>query len=703
MSSGRLASALRDVVVLGCAGYLLLFVFVAVSRCSYPFEIEWMEGGMLTHAVRLLHGLPIYAKPSADFVAFFYPPAYPALVAAVFKVAGVTFGAGRAVSIAATLATFGLLFHIGRREVGVGTGLVAAGLYAASFRICGAYFDIARPDALAMAVTLGAAYLTYRARTVPQVLLAALVFVAAYFAKQTGAIVAAVAFLPLLQRDRKLALAFALTGGVVAGVLALVMNRATGGWFWTYVVAGHQGHRFYWDNFGFYYWRDLLFLAAAFLVFPLLALSFRAWPWRIVAGVLFLFLVAAVIQRSTDMRGYHMFYAQLWYIVPRRRQLVPPIVVLVLVLAWRLLTRRARLAPGNEAPLLPAFWAWMFVAGAIASALNHSTQWAYANCFMPVAVFGSLATALVFGNSGTRTASSGIDIALADHPAIAALLPLALVVQLVALGYDPRKQIPDARDRSAVATFAQRMSDLPGKLLVPAHPLFTYLRDGAVHLHQMGVGDMEYSGGVGDLGGRLSRGEWGAVVLDDGSELPGVEQRYVLSDRLTYDGRALWTRTGEPKRPLEIWRKNDGKPRELAPGISGNFEGPAYVGWTPVGNGFTRRPIGTSLGGKEGMKVATSRGASEGPSRLVSAPFVLGKPRITFTLAGDEHCHVRAMLGDREIGRATADDDEHLQPQSIDLRGFVGQTITLELVDDNAAATRNSSSGITVDDVRIAY
>jgi hypothetical protein len=693
------ARALRDLVVAGCAFYLALFVYVALARCAYPFDIEWMEGGMLTHAVRLLHGQPIYAPPSADFVAYFYPPAYPALVALVFKIAGISFGAGRAVSIGATLATLGLLFHIGRREVDTRTGIVAAGLYAASFRICGAYFDIARPDALAVAVTLVAAYLTYRARTVPQVVVAALFFVAAYFCKQTGAVVAAFAVLPLWRRSKKEALIFALTGGVVAGVAALALSRATGGWFWTYVVKGHQGHLFYWDNLGFFYWRDLLFMAAALVLFPVVALSVR---WRIAAAVVFLFLVATVIQRATDMKGYHMYYAQLWYIARRRQQLVPPIVVGLLVLTWRVFTVRARPtvdpatgAPERAEPLLPAFWAWMLVGGALASALNHSTQWAYSNCFMPVALFASLATAIVFGRS--RPAAD-------ELPLVAALLPAALVVQLVALYYDPRRQIPDDADRAALATFTQRMSDLPGKILVPAHPLFTYLRDGQTHLHQMGVGDMDYSGGIGDLGARLGKAEWGAVVLDDGSDLPGVENRYVLSDMLTYDGRhAFWTRTGEPKRPLWLWRKNDGLPRDLAPGILGNFERGVFTGWTPMGEGFPRRPVGTALAGKEGQRVASSRSVQDGPSRLVSAPFVLTRPRVTFTLAGDEGCYVRAMMSDREIGRVDADDEEHLQPKSLDLRDFVGQTVTLELVDGVAAASRKPTSGITVDDVRMAY
>ena len=47
---------------------------VLLLRLSYPLDLEWMEGGILTHALRLGRGLPLYAEPSVDFVSFLYTP-----------------------------------------------------------------------------------------------------------------------------------------------------------------------------------------------------------------------------------------------------------------------------------------------------------------------------------------------------------------------------------------------------------------------------------------------------------------------------------------------------------------------------------------------------------------------------------------------------------------------------------------------------
>jgi hypothetical protein len=56
---------------------------VFLSRLSYPLDLEWMEGGILTHALRLARGQPLYAEPSVDFVSFLYTPLYPAVLGAL--------------------------------------------------------------------------------------------------------------------------------------------------------------------------------------------------------------------------------------------------------------------------------------------------------------------------------------------------------------------------------------------------------------------------------------------------------------------------------------------------------------------------------------------------------------------------------------------------------------------------------------------
>ena len=87
----RLPPLLRDplAVPLALASfYGLSFLWIALWRLSFPSEIEWMEGGMVAHAARLLSGEPIYAAPSVDFVPFFYTPGYPALLAELAPLVG---------------------------------------------------------------------------------------------------------------------------------------------------------------------------------------------------------------------------------------------------------------------------------------------------------------------------------------------------------------------------------------------------------------------------------------------------------------------------------------------------------------------------------------------------------------------------------------------------------------------------------------
>ena len=92
----RLACAALFVLA---AAYAVVLAFVILNRMTWPYEIEWMEGGMLMHAVRVRLGEGIYVEPSASFVPYFYTPLYPLVVAGLAS-AGLPlgFGLGRAVS-----------------------------------------------------------------------------------------------------------------------------------------------------------------------------------------------------------------------------------------------------------------------------------------------------------------------------------------------------------------------------------------------------------------------------------------------------------------------------------------------------------------------------------------------------------------------------------------------------------------------------
>jgi hypothetical protein len=690
----RLASVLRSLLVGVAAAYACVLAFVFASRWAWPFDLEWMEGGMLTHAVRLRLGQPIYVAPSADFIPFFYTPLYSMTVAAIATLgAPLGFALGRAVSIAATFATMAILYATAAREAGRTWGVFAACLYAAFFRFCGAFYDVVRPDAMAMALALAGAAVAYRAATSRAAALAGLLLVGAFFTKQTTAVFVPAIALALLARDRRLAAAFAATAGGVGALSVWAATRATSGWFWFYIFEGHQGHRFLWDNFRLEYWRDVLFLAPSLLLFPVVALAERRrGSWF--AGALAIFLVAAFAQRAATLNyPPHMYYRELWYETPRALVLVPPLLMAALLAAAVWERRRAAAVPA--APGLPAFWLWMAAAGAFASALNHSTQWAYANCFMPVTVFGSLAVALTLADhvEGART------------PAI--LASGAMLVQLVALAYDPRAQVPTRDDSRALADFTRRVRAVRGPVFIPSHPFAAYQASGRVHLHQMGIGDVAFHGGVRDLAHRLARGEWPTAIVDDGTHVPDLDQSMYVSDRFEYARDELFSKTGFRVRPLTLWRLQDRIEREVAQGITGSFEAGRLAGWTSIGGAFgdraaTRRELG-DLKGIEGDRAASSRG-SAGGGALVSAPFVLDAPRVTFLVAGSRGAYVRAMQDDVEIARVQPVAAGAMAPRSLELAAWVGRRVHLEVIDEERiSAAGEEHEGIVVDDFRTSW
>src|SRR5664280_535298 len=99
---GRKVHPVRLVIEIICAIYafwqvgILFSVFFA--RLTYPMDLEWMEGGTLYEAYRLLHGLPLYVRPIPTWAPYPYPPAHTALVALVGCL-HLDFWTGRLVSI----------------------------------------------------------------------------------------------------------------------------------------------------------------------------------------------------------------------------------------------------------------------------------------------------------------------------------------------------------------------------------------------------------------------------------------------------------------------------------------------------------------------------------------------------------------------------------------------------------------------------
>jgi hypothetical protein len=146
--------ALLDLPALAGAIFIaVLLGWTAAGRLAFPYDLEWMEGGMLLHALRVAEGQALYVTPTSDFVPFLYPPLYHWLLGAIGAVAGVDYLSGRAISLLGTMVGAGALVAAVRQERGSWLlGLGAAGLFLSTYDETGAFFDLVRIDGLLIAL-----------------------------------------------------------------------------------------------------------------------------------------------------------------------------------------------------------------------------------------------------------------------------------------------------------------------------------------------------------------------------------------------------------------------------------------------------------------------------------------------------------------------------------------------------------------------
>ncbi len=216
--------------------YLFAYARVAIARMNYPFALEWMEGGSVDCVERILADKPIYVPPSLEFTPFFYTPLYFYLSSLVAKLCGIGLFSLRLVSFLASLVAFFFIFLIVWRETGNGlAGLWSAGFFAASFHLCGAWFDLARVDSLAMAFILGALFFARFAASARGQIPAAVLASLAFLTKQTMLLPLLALGVHAFMKAKRSGIVFLVLAGALTCGTVLALNISSHGWFDYYV------------------------------------------------------------------------------------------------------------------------------------------------------------------------------------------------------------------------------------------------------------------------------------------------------------------------------------------------------------------------------------------------------------------------------------------------------------------------------------
>ena len=230
-------------IVAGIAG-LMGYAVPVLRRLGYPYELSFFEGSTVEVTGRLVDGLPLYGPPSADFTPWPYPPMYFWVTSLAADLLGLSLPSMRLVSVIASAGVLILAGVVVARMTGsIPAALLGVGLYAATYRVAGAWADTARVDSLFLMLVMAAVVVAMRARTGFGGFVVGVLVVAAFLTKQNALIAAAPILVVLLVRRRRVGVVA--TGVAVLGSVGTVLigDSLTDGWYSPYVVAQLLGHQ----------------------------------------------------------------------------------------------------------------------------------------------------------------------------------------------------------------------------------------------------------------------------------------------------------------------------------------------------------------------------------------------------------------------------------------------------------------------------
>lgn len=253
----------------------IVYMVIALLRMGYPYELEWMEGGMLDQVRRILTDGNLYVEPSLVFTPFTYTPLYFYISAGAASLLNmVEFFPLRVISFIASMVSMVLIFFMVKRESQSPlAGLISAGLFAATYAIGGAWFDLGRPDSLLLMLLMAGIYFLRFGRTMGSMCVSGLLFGAAFMCSQTAffAMIPLTLYCVLSERPwAKIACPCVFAAFVLLSTT--VLQATTGGWYTFYIFDIPRHHGVHAQSFLTFWVLDLakplapaLLLTAAYL------------------------------------------------------------------------------------------------------------------------------------------------------------------------------------------------------------------------------------------------------------------------------------------------------------------------------------------------------------------------------------------------------------------------------------------------------
>lgn len=488
--------------------HLAAIVSIIAQRWDYAYELEWMEGGMLHHAMRVVEGRALYPEPGPEFMPFLYTPLYHWLAGAFVWISEPGLPALRALSLCGTLASLcflGVLVRGVTNSWALAVGAVL--LFVGTFPLNGHWFDIARVDTVAMAFSLLSLLLVMGQPQTSKFAWSGVFVALAFLTKQsTLATVPVLGLYAIARHGWRGAVALTVPALMIAGVATLALMQSSDGWYWYYTMELPATHGM--KN------RESLILGF--------------WTNE-VFGALPILSVLSVVS----------FASMLTTLLPQR---------------IKLCLRFQHVVDSKQ----PEYWLLVtssvaLILGSYASRLHMGS---YVNDLIPmhvgVIVLATILWGRLLSHFSIPLVYSVAAAAFAWHFARGEVLDVA-------------QHVPTSEDRVAGDALVNRLRNAPGDVLVVNHPHFGILAGKPAWTHQMAMIDVfEADADPRDVRNLLRR-KWeplfrerrfGTVVADNDWYVfqRALMRNYRIAGRVVESKTALLPKTGTPFRPELILR-----------------------------------------------------------------------------------------------------------------------------------------------------
>lgn len=405
---------LKLLVIIGSILFILTFIIMSIIRMSYPYELEWMEGGSVEHTQRILNGDSIYVEPGIEFIPYIYTPFYYYVSALFCGLFGVGLFPLRLVSTLSALVTGFIIFLLLKKETNdFFSSIISTGLFFGFYVIGGAWYDLARVDSLFILLFVISIYFLRQKKNNWYYIFAAIFAFLSYFTKQSSLLFALFIMIYFLLYEKK---GFWIYSSIFVGLVlitTLVYNYSTSGWYFFWNFELPAAHRWNFEFTILFFTRDIF-----------------------------------------EHTGIAVAFAFIYFFISLRNQ-------------------KSLLSEKNRTY---AFYLFVAVGMFIGSYFSRLHYGGFLNVIIPAYTILAILTGLSYKKI--------IDLIETEQsPKVQGLkynyfltfINLMVIVQFLAVVYDPGLQLPSENDYKAGNNFIQKVERQSGDVLIPGNT-FTYYK-----------------------------------------------------------------------------------------------------------------------------------------------------------------------------------------------------------------------------------